>query len=324
MSQNLLWKKHQKEKLLGYIIRFFAVIIWGVQPLYIKYTAVNDVPLDSRIFLIVLGGAGSSFLILFIFLLFKQKSYWKPKLKINTLFTLIILGELLFIYLSNKSLIFTSGTNFIIFNNFAPLIALLIALLLWRKEIPYLKDRLHIFLIILIFLIGAIGSSLLFYNDILMGDEGTIKGNFLALFATVADVLLVVAQIRYVKYLQNNQSVFLNFYVYLFLALSVLPIVWINASALSNLTNEQIYFTLGAGVIGSIGQILNYEAFRRMDGFIAFLMFNIAIFITFVIEAYWLQEIIVTYLLVIGGLLIIGASIFAEVINTKCEKKEFN
>ena len=59
-----------------------------------------------------------------------------------------------------------------------------------------------------------------------------------------------------------------------------------------------------------------------MDGFIAFLMFNIAIFITFAIEAYWLEEIDVTLFLVVGGSLIIGASIFAEVINSKCEKQE--
>jgi hypothetical protein len=59
-----------------------------------------------------------------------------------------------------------------------------------------------------------------------------------------------------------------------------------------------------------------------MDGFIAFLMFNIAIFITFAIEAYWLEEIDVTVFLVVGGSLIIGASVLAEVINTKCEKDE--
>lgn len=59
-----------------------------------------------------------------------------------------------------------------------------------------------------------------------------------------------------------------------------------------------------------------------MDGFIAFLMFNIAIFITFVLEAYWLKAIVVTPLLVVGGIFIVGASIFAEVINTKCEKEE--
>ncbi len=59
-----------------------------------------------------------------------------------------------------------------------------------------------------------------------------------------------------------------------------------------------------------------------MDGFIAFLMFNIAIFITFALEAYWLKEIIVTPFLLVGGSLIIGASILAEVINSKCEKSE--
>ena len=36
-----------------------------------------------------------------------------------------------------------------------------------------------------------------------------------------------------------------------------------------------------------------------------------------------LKEIIITPFLIIGGVLIIGASIFAEVINSKCEREEF-
>ena len=211
----------------------------------------------------------------------------------------------------------------IILNNFAPLLALLVALVLWRNEIPYFKDKSHILAILLVFAIGAMGSSLLFYNDILYGLEGSIKGDMFALILMAVDVILVVAQIRYVKYLQENQSVFLNLYVYLFILLVMLPIILLNLSVFYSLTAEQIYFTIGAGVISGIGQILNYEAFRRMDGFIAFLMFNIAILITFVIEAYWLKEIVVTPFLIIGGILIIGASVFAEIINNKCERLEF-
>lgn len=324
MQKTQTWEARKKEKIIGYIIRFFAVIIWGLQPIYIKYTVVNTVPLDYRVLFSALGGVLTSVVILAIFLLFKQTSYWKPKLKFNTLFVVIIITEVLVIYFFNKSLLYTSSTNLIIFNNFAPLLALLVALVLWRKEIPYLKDRSNILAIVLVFFLGAIGSTLLFYNDILYGAKESIKGDMFALVVMAVDVVLVIAQIRYVKYLQDNQSVFLNLYVYFFVFLVMLPIILLNISVFYTLSSEQIYFTLGAGVLSGVGQILNFEAFRRMDGFIAFLMFNLAILLTFVLEAYWLEGITVTAFLFVGGSLIIGASIFAEVINSKCEKKEMN
>ena len=322
MSNIQKWEERKKEKIKGYIIRFFAVIVWGLQPIYIKYTAMNSVPLDYRVFFTALGGVLTSLFILFLFLLFQQKSYWKPKLKFNKLFAVIIITELLFIFFFNKSLLYTSSTNLIVFNNFAPLFALLVALVLWRNEIPYLKDRLHILAILFIFFIGAIGSSLLFYNDIMYGAKQSVKGDLFALLVMSVDMVLVIAQIRYVKFLEENQSLFLNMYVYIFIFIAMIPIILLNLSVFYTLTTEQIYYVIGAGAISGVGQILNYEAFRRMDGFIAFLMFNIAIFITFVMEAYWLKEITVTIFLVIGGSLIIGASIFAEVIHTKCEKEE--
>ncbi|MCK5697969.1 MAG: DMT family transporter [Gammaproteobacteria bacterium] len=309
----------KKEKFLGYIIRLFAVIIWGIQPIYIKYTAINTVSMDYRIFFIAVGGLLISLISLLFF--WKQKSHWNFKLKLNTLFFMIVITQLLFIYFFNISLRYTSSTNLIIFNNFAPLLALLVALVLWRKEIPYFKDRSHILAIIFVFFMGVMGSSLLFYNDIIYGQNGSIKGNILALLVMSIDVVLVISQIRYVKYLHDHQSIFLTLYIYLFIFMIMIPIVLINVSLFYTLTHEQIYYAIGAGVLSGIGQILNYEAFRRMDGFIAFLMFNIAILITFVIEAYWLKEIQVTLFLVVGGCFIISASIFAEVINTQCEKE---
>ncbi|MCK5538794.1 MAG: DMT family transporter [Bacteroidales bacterium] len=309
----------KKEKFLGYIIRLFAVIIWGIQPIYIKYTAINTVSMDYRIFFIAVGGLLISLISLLFF--WKQKSHWNFKLKLNTLFFMIVITQLLFIYFFNISLRYTSSTNLIIFNNFAPLLALLVALVLWRKEIPYFKDRSHILAIIFVFFMGVMGSSLLFYNDIIYGQNGSIKGDILALLVMSIDVVLVISQIRYVKYLHDHQSIFLTLYIYLFIFMIMIPIVLMNVSLFYTLTHEQIYYAIGAGVLSGIGQILNYEAFRRMDGFIAFLMFNIAILITFVIEAYWLKEIQVTLFLVVGGCFIISASIFAEVINTQCEKE---
>ena len=171
---------------------------------------------------------------------------------------------------------------------------------------------------------GGLGSSLIFYHDYSFGEEGSIKGDIFALFAMFADIVLVVSQIRYAKYLKDGQSIFINIYSYSAIALLLLPFLLMHFDVFSSLSWSQILFSMGAGVLVAIGKILNFEAFRRMDGFIAFLMFNISILITFVVEAFILKEIFVTYLLVVGGALVIASSGLAEYINTKCEKRELS
>lgn len=78
---------------------------------------------------------------------------------------------------------------------------------------------------------------------------------------------------------------------------------------------------MGAGALLGVGELLNYEAFRRIDGFIAFLMFNISILITFIIEVYFLEAFTPGWILLLGGAIIVGSTVAAEFINTKCEKQ---
>ena len=75
------------------------------------------------------------------------------------------------------------------------------------------------------------------------------------------------------------------------------------------------------GILLGFGLILNYEAYRRINGFIGFLMFNLSILITISVESLILGEIKLTTHLLLGAGLIILASILAEMINTKCEKE---
>ena len=84
---------------------------------------------------------------------------------------------------------------------------------------------------------------------------------------------------------------------------------------------ESTLFALLAGVLLGIGEILNFEAFRRIDGFIAFLMFNISILITFVAEILVFKTLSPTLLLIAGGIIIICSTIIAELINSHCERK---
>ncbi|MDO8648712.1 MAG: HD domain-containing protein [Candidatus Peregrinibacteria bacterium] len=313
--------ERKRQKILGYGARFLAVIIWGLEPLFIKYTLVNTIDPSTRVFLKAAGGLVPSLLIgFFIFpLLQRRKAEWK--LPYNKLFAILIIGEILFTYLINSSLIYTSSTNVILLNNFAPVIALIIAAILWRDSIPYLKKNKYVAAIFLTFVLGSLGSTLLFYNDIKFATQGHVYGDFLGTLTMLVDVFLVIAMIRYVKSLPSNKSVELNFNIFLFSLIVTAPIALLGAGSVWHLSGPQILFGIGAGILSGCGRILNFEAFRRIDGFLAFLMFNISIFLTFTVETFLLNRIVPTIILLIGGLLIISSSVVAEYINSKSEKE---
>ncbi len=115
---------------------------------------------------------------------------------------------------------------------------------------------------------------------------------------------------------------FINFYLYLISFLFFVPFLLFNISEILHLSLEKILWVLGVGALWGLGTLLNYEAFRRMDGFIGFLMFNISILITILVESLLLHTIQITPLFLLGSGLVIGASIVAEMINTQSEKEQ--
>jgi drug/metabolite transporter (DMT)-like permease len=319
---NIEWQKRKREKMMGYLIRFGAVVIWGILPIYIKYTEANSVDPLLRVFFAGAGGIFPSLILLGIGILFfhqAKKIQWT--LPLNKWLFFIILGKFLFLYFTNFSLMYTSGTNMVLLESFAPVFALIIAIVLWREKIPYLKQRKNIPLITGAFLLGSIGSSLLFYNDIKEGTALHIYGDILAILLMFADTFLVVSQIQYAKYLKNNQSAILNLFVYIGIITITTFIVLFSSQNIFSVSVSQFFLAVGIGFLSGLGQILNYEAFRRIDGFLAYLMFNMAILITFAVEAFFLETIYPTLFLLLGGSMIIGASIVAEKINSKCEKQ---
>jgi GTP pyrophosphokinase len=316
------WKKHQQEKRLGYLIRLGAVIIWGIEPLYIRYTIVNDIAPSLRVFLKAGGGLLPSVLLGVLFAWGIQRKPLSFKLPYTSLFFVIVLGEMVFTYLMNSSLIYTSSTNVILLNNFAPVIALIIAALFWREQIPYLRQTRNLVAIFLLFIVGSLGSTLLFYNDIRFATAEHIWGDTLGMFMMITDVCLVIAMIRYVQKLPVGKSIELNFNIFLFSLMISAPIALLGATNIWQLSGAQILFGIGAGVLSGFGRIMNFAAFRRIDGFLAFLMFNISILITFTLEVFYIQGASSTPLLMTGGLMIIAASCLAEYINSKSEREK--
>ncbi|OGJ64232.1 hypothetical protein A3C37_04440 [Candidatus Peribacteria bacterium RIFCSPHIGHO2_02_FULL_53_20] len=320
----LEWKKLKRVKIIGYSLRLCAVTIWGIQPLYLRYTPANDVDPFVRVFLTGIG-------VLFVTLICiavqrvatgRRSPIHLPK---NILLFNIVVGYIVFTYLLNASLQFTTSTNFILFNNFSPVLALLAAAMLWRSSIPYLKEREKIFWIFLIFLMGSTGTALIIYNSVKGGGSGSLYGDMLGLAAMCTDTILVISQIRYMKLYKNVSSLSINLVVFVSHILAMLPLMFwyyiLGRPEVHGLTLIPVAYGIGAGFLAGIGSIFNYETFRRVDGYIAFLMFNISILITFISEVFFLEKQAFSWMLVLGGLIIIFSTVLAEWINSNCQKR---
>lgn len=324
------YEKLWREKVVGYAMRLCAVTIWGLQPIYVRYTPANTIDPLYRIFF-----TGVGVLIITVFFIVVRELIHMVKAKRIQRCSIalpksvylfnIIIGYILFTYFLNASLQFTTSTNFILFNSFSPVLALLVGAILWRSSIPYLQEPHKILWVFLIFILGSIGSTMIIYSSWHQSGGSSLFGDMLGLLAMAADTLLVVSQIRYIKIFKNVSSLVLNFYVFIAHILTILPVIgWQIVSGQSDifsLSGTTIAFGIGAGLLAGIGQILNYETFRRIDGYIAFLMFNISILITFAVEVLFLGKFIPSWILLLGGIIIIASTVLAETINTLSQRK---
>ena len=309
--------ERNRQKLTGYILRLGAVIIWGIDPIILKYSPMSQVAIEPKITILIVSGTLFSLIILFF-----TKTKNNYTIPINKYFVFLVISMSLLIFLIIKGLEQTSGTNFILINNFSPILALMIAFVFWRKKIIYLKKKENVVKIFLIFTLGSIGSTLLFYNDIVNNSSENNQGNFIAVIYMVVDVWFIVSQIKYSEKMKDNQSYLVNFYIYFAVLIVFSPLFLSSFEIIVNLPIEQILWTILLGFLWGLGLLLNFEAFRRMDGFIAFLMFNLSILITFSIEAFFLNEVTPTIYLLTAAFFIVSSSIFAEKINTKLERKD--
>ncbi len=320
------WRSVQRRKIAGYVLRLAAVTLWGIQPLYIKYTSANQVPLSIRVLLIWVGIFLVGAIPIVVRYFGSKVGIGKAvqfRLPILRSFVGIVVGYLFFMFCFNMSLHYTSSTNVIVLNSFSPVLALFVGLVFWRQTIPYLRHPRHMAWIFVAFMLGSAGGSLIVYHDLGQTDAGNAIGDLFALGAMVADTLMALSQIRYMRRAKNSSSLALNVYVSTSLLVITAPIVliYLGLNGLPSISSWALLNALGVGILTGVGQLLNYETFRRIDGFIAFLMFNISILITFAIEVFFLGKISPHWIIIIGGLSIIGSTVLAETINSRCQRR---
>jgi len=321
------WKEMKRRKLIGYSIRLCAVVVWGTLPLYIKYTPTNDVDPLVRVFLFSMGAIGMTILFLIIKKILAPRKKEQLRLPKNIHLLNMIVGDAGWMYFTAAGLLYTTSTNMLLLQNFAPVLTLLIAAILWRHTIPYLKDSKHMVWIFLVFLLGSTGSSLIIFNSIQSPGVASVRGDILSIIMMMFDTLLIIGQIRFIKLVSNASGPAINLHIFTPIALVMLPILSVlfamQATMMTSLTWVPVLFAVGAGAILGLGQLFNYAAFKLIDGFIAFLMFNISILITFLCEVFFLHKFSPTWILLLGGFIIISSTVIAEMINSRCEKKGY-
>jgi drug/metabolite transporter (DMT)-like permease len=178
--------------------------------------------------------------------------------------------------------------------------------------------------IFLLAVMSGIGSSLLLINSF-VGATRTVLGDLLAMVAVFFDVLITIGQIEYLKQHRSTDSILLNLHIFLFLLLLTAPAIlalhFLGVPILTNVTLPALLLGVGIGLFVGFGQFLNYEAFKRIDGYLAFMMFNLSVLITFVIEVFIKAAVRPTVLLLLSATLILSSSVLAELINTHCQRK---
>lgn len=314
----------RKEKLIGYILRISGLLIWGIDPLIAKYSLSRF----SGFFVSAFSAyIAALFLLPFVMMKFirHRKVEKKTASSYHPYFFLAVIFSGFTSIFHFFSLNYTLASNAVLFLNFAPVIALLFTLLFLRHKVPYLRDRSETTKIVTIFLIGCVGSSLLVINNTgntaYQFHDQKLWGDFLAFLSLIFDIVATIALIHYAKMKQAFSGMdFIIRKIYI-LVILFSPIVIPRLPGLELTLPELFSFLfLGIGTY-TIAYYLAYEAYRRLDGLINYLMFNITPMITITLEILIFQ-LPLSINLVIGSILIIGASTLAEVINTKAQHKK--
>jgi guanosine-3',5'-bis(diphosphate) 3'-pyrophosphohydrolase len=310
-----------KEKIYGYLFRISAVVIFGSAPIVAKYflEEINGIIVTSISF------TTSALLLIPVVLikLLTKKSTKKQNIKnyhisfwISIIFDAIML---MFYFLSLK---FIAASESILFLNFAPVVAIIVSTIFWKEKLIYLSSHKYLSKILIAFLIGLIGTTMLaIYKDGIGRIEST-WGLIFGVGMLITDVIATIAIIDYAK--QKNAFTGTSYITRKILLLSIIlaPIgIYYLMNYYQDFTPQNWYGILFISV-GYIffGYWFAYEAFKKIDGLISYLLVNMAPIVTILLEVLITKK-PPTIAFLMGALLIVGSAIYAEIVNSKAEKQ---
>lgn len=308
----------------GYLLRISAIILWGAGPIILKYNLASFNPF------FVYGFSMYMALLLLvpvsIIRFFNKRKKGGPANQpgmhsYNRFFVMAIIFDALEVLLITISVHFTIASNTTLLLNFSPVIALLFFLLFARHGVVYLKRKNDTLNILIIFIIGCLGSSLLVFNQFPSPSGNKMLGDLIAFGAVLCDVTATVSLIHYARQKEAFSGIdYITRKVFI-IALLFSPIVLPELpKVIHSLTVSEWASFIYMGVCDfGLAYMLAFEALKRIDGLVSYLLFNLRPIITIIFEVV-LFALPLSIDFMIGAVLILGASIGAEVINTKAEK----
>lgn len=306
----------KREKILGYILRIIALLIWGTDPIIAKYFLKDYNGLFVASFSIYVGAI---FLFPIAVILFwkrrKDPNRLQPRGYNRYFFAMVLFGGLVSIF-HFLSVNYTIASNAVLFLNFAPVIALVFSLLWYREKFHYLLKASKAIKVLLVFLIGGIGSSLLIINTPTQPNvdySHKLLGDFLAFVAVILDIFSTMAQIHYTK--QKEAFSGLDYTIRRVFLLMVLyaPYVLPKLFTLELSKKEWLGFIFIGCFTTVLAYYFSFEAYKRLDGLVVYFLFIITPLFTIALETilFGLKPSLQFF---VGGLLILSAAISVEFI----------
>lgn len=326
LSDNETLHTPKQQKITGYMLRLSAILLWGAGPIILKYNLASFNPFFVYGFSMYV--ALLFWIPVYLFRLLRhrlngKKKTCRPVKGYNRFFFMAIVFDALEVLLITISVHFTIASNTTLLLNFSPVIALLFFLVFARNRIAYLKGKNDTLNILIVFIAGCVGSSMLVFNQLPNETGNKMLGDLIAFGAVLCDVAATVSLIHYAR--QNEAFSGIDYIIrkIAIIALLFFPIVLTGLpQIMQGLSISQIASFVYMGVFDfALAYMLAFEAFKRIDGLIAYLLFNLRPIITILLEVV-VFALPLSINFSVGAVLIMGASIAAEIINSKAQKLE--
>jgi drug/metabolite transporter (DMT)-like permease len=309
-------------KINGYIAGLLASFFWGIHSVIIRYLAEQGVSPYLIAGLRLYIGIVTIFLLLNIRNLFKRKRTKEPPIQFNKYFWIaaIFLGFNFLMFQGGLSFTLASDANLI--QNFSPIAVLIIGSLVLRhriKEIaPVQRFWGYVFYVVLV---GSIGASLVLINDVnnnIVKSELKFIGDLIEFLGMIFFSIFVIYSSEFAKINTKVSSLKITMLTLLVAAIPVSFFVPFWEIAKLTLWQWELIVFIGVFSTGA-AYGLWHIASKRLN--VVPLTLNLVyIGIITVLSEVLFLGMSLDWKFVIGALLMISASVLAEIINKKAEK----
>lgn len=328
--------------LFGYFSAFLVTLIWGASPVMIRMllnpeginiaaipflSALSDAPPVDPLVLNGLRSLIGSLFLCFLFVIIHPKKINQFKhLPKDKLFLISVIALTIGNFLYHLSFKYTLATDVTLIANYSPVVVLILYLIYSLRtrdiafsKLPALRN------IVLTVLVGCLGTSIVIINDPFESiSENRLKfiGDNIQFVGVLFWSLFLFTSHRYAKINAHISSFPITITTLLLSSIILLIFGFIfTFDAFFGMNAVQWYCILFLSIFTTgICYLLWYKASKSIGVLSMVLFLNLTSVIAALVESLVYGNII-SYKLIVGAAMIIGASIYAEMLNKQFEKK---